>query len=112
MTTFKQHKETGEFLTLAEWEEIYGKEARRSTVKGLGSDIKPFVSPIDGQVVSGRAALREHNKKHGVTNIADYEAGHFEKRGKEMAAEATGNTPEAKKERCELIDKTLNDFGV
>lgn len=112
MTTFKQHKETGEFLTLADWEEIYGKEARHSKAKGLGCDIEAFVSPIDGKIVSGRAALREHNKKHGVTNIADYSPEYFEKRGKEMTLEARGQTPEAKKERCQLIDKTLKDYGV
>lgn len=112
MTTYKHDPDTGEFLPLAEWEEKHGKEARRSTVRGLGSDIEAFVSPIDGLVVSGRAALREHNKKHNVTNIADYSPGYFEKRGKEMKAEATGQTPEAKKERCQLIDKTLNHYGV
>lgn len=112
MTTFKQDPDTGDFISLAEWEEKHGKEPRRSTVRGLGSDIDAFVSPIDGQVVSGRAALREHNKKHGVTNIADYDTGYFEKRAKEMAAEATGQTAEAKQERLKLCDKTLNDFGV
>lgn len=35
-------------------------------------DIQPFVSPITGKVISGRAALREHNKMHNVTNVADY----------------------------------------
>jgi hypothetical protein len=35
-------------------------------------DIEPFVSPIDGRVISGRAALRDHNKQHNVTNVADY----------------------------------------
>ena len=112
MTTYKQDPDTGDFLTLPEWEKKHGREARRSTVKGLGSDIEAFVYPIDGTVISGRAALRTHNEKHGVTNIGDYEAGHFEKRGKEMKAECLGTTAEAKKERYELIDKTLSDFGV
>ena len=35
-------------------------------------DIEPFVSPVDGTVVTGRRALREHNKRHNVTNVADY----------------------------------------
>lgn len=35
-------------------------------------DIEPFVSTIDGTVITGRAALREHNKRHDVTNAADY----------------------------------------
>ena len=50
-------------------------------VAGLGSgqagshtvmgDIPDFVSPIDGQLVSGRAGLREHCKKHGVVPTAE-----------------------------------------
>lgn len=35
-------------------------------------DIPDFVSPIDGKVVNGRAGLREHNKVHNVTNVADF----------------------------------------
>lgn len=35
-------------------------------------DIQPFVSPVDGSIVTGRAALREHNLRNGVTNAADY----------------------------------------
>jgi hypothetical protein len=112
MTTYKQDPATGEFLPLTKWEETYGKSPKRTMAKGLGSDIESFVSPIDGTIVTGRASLREHNERNGVTNIADYDAGYFEKRGKEMKAEATGDTVEAKQERCQLIDKTLNDFGV
>ncbi len=112
MTTFKRDPDTGDFITLGEWEQKHGKAPRRTMAKGLGSDIEAFVSPIDGTVISGRAALRTHNEKHGVTNIGDYEAGHFEKRGKEMKAEATGQTQVAKQERKELIDQTLNNYGV
>jgi hypothetical protein len=35
-------------------------------------DIPDFVSPIDGKVVNGRRGLREHNKRHNVTNAADF----------------------------------------
>lgn len=35
-------------------------------------DIEPFKSPVDGSIVSGRAALREHNRRNNVTNTADY----------------------------------------
>lgn len=34
-------------------------------------DLESFVSPIDGSVVSGRVALREHCKKHGVVPTAE-----------------------------------------
>lgn len=35
-------------------------------------DIEPFVSPVDGKVITGRRALREHNRRHNVTNAADF----------------------------------------
>lgn len=35
-------------------------------------DIPDFQSPIDGSIVHGRRSLRDHNKQHGVTNVADY----------------------------------------
>lgn len=35
-------------------------------------DLSDFVSPIDGQVVHGRTGLREHDRRHGTTNVADY----------------------------------------
>lgn len=35
-------------------------------------DLEDFVSPVDGKVVHGRAGLREHDKRHGTTNVADY----------------------------------------
>jgi hypothetical protein len=30
-----------------------------------------FVSPLDGKLYSGRAGLREHNKRHDVVPVAD-----------------------------------------
>lgn len=35
------------------------------------NDAAPFISPIDRTEVSGRAALREHEKVHGVTQIGN-----------------------------------------
>lgn len=34
-------------------------------------DIEPFVSPIDGSVITGRAALRAHCQQHGVVPTAE-----------------------------------------
>ena len=34
-------------------------------------DVPAFVSPIDGTIVSGRAALREHCKRHDVVPTAE-----------------------------------------
>ena len=112
MTTYLKCDASGEFIPKAEWEQKYGKVPRRKSKSAQAQILDDFVSPIDGSVIRDYKQLSNHNKKHGVTNIADYGAGHFEKRGAEMKNEATGNTVEAKKERCQLIDKTLTDFGV
>ena len=35
------------------------------------SDIDPFVSPIDNQVIGGRRQKREHMKFHGVIDVGN-----------------------------------------
>ncbi len=70
---------------------------------GMLKPIDPFISPIDGTVISCRSTLRKHNREHGVTNIADYGEDYFARRKIEMHNESTGNTREAKQERIETI---------
>ena len=41
-------------------------------VHEIQGDIEPFISPIDKSIISSRAQLREHNRRHNVTNAADY----------------------------------------
>lgn len=50
----------------------YSATASGSSATILG-DIPDFISPVDGTLVSGRAALREHNKRNDVVNTADLE---------------------------------------
>ena len=38
-------------------------------------DIEPFVSPVDGNVVGSRSALREHERRHNVRQIGNDWAG-------------------------------------
>ena len=47
-----------------------------------------FQSPIDKTMISSRKQLAEHNKRYGVTNVADYSNGYVEK--KAVAREAAG----------------------
>lgn len=59
-------------------------------------DLEDFVSPVDGTVVHGRAGLREHDRRNGTTNIADYKetwAKNMEKR----AAFSQGQLPDSKR---------------
>lgn len=35
-------------------------------------DLEAFQSPVTGEEIRGRRAMREHFKQHSVTNISDY----------------------------------------
>lgn len=71
-------------------------------------DIESFKSPIDGSVITDRAQLREHNRKHGVTDSRDYGAEHFERKTKEREDVMQGNTKQAKQGRINDILKAIN----
>ena len=73
---------------------------------------EPFISPVDGKPVTSRSELKAHNAKHGVTDTRDYSEGHFERKREEMKQESIGNTPQAKRERQQLIERQLYRYGV
>ena len=56
-------------------DDLAGQSAMvRSSAPGAPAilgDVPAFVSPIDGSVVSGRAGLREHCKRHDVVPTAE-----------------------------------------
>jgi len=64
--------------------ETYQRERVNSPM--IMKPLESFVSPIDGQVISCRSQLAAHNKKHGVTNSADYSGGYIEQRARERNA--------------------------
>lgn len=37
----------------------------------IAGDLPDFVSPVDGKTYSGRAGLREHNRRNGVVPMED-----------------------------------------
>ena len=55
-------------------------------------DIKPYVSPIDGSIISSRPHQREHMRKHGVTHSSDYSPEFLASRRKEREAKQLGLT--------------------
>lgn len=110
MPTYKFDPEIKGMILKSEYEDKYGKEPKRS--HQVMPDIEAFVSPIDKTVITSRPHLNAHNEKHGVTNIADYSAEHFEEGGKQLAKNARGQTAQDKKERLEVIDKTLTHYGA
>ena len=70
-------------------------------------DIEPFVSPIDGKVITGRAALREHNKRYEVTNVADY-TNEWKQKAKERERMLSGDREFDRKRRKEAIIRAVN----
>ncbi len=65
-------------------------------------DLEPGVSPIYGRIISGRKALRDHDKEHGVTNMADFKET-WEKAAKERAKLFTPGAGYDRKRRIEQI---------
>ena len=110
MASFRFDKETGKVIPVAEWYEKYGVTVGNSAV--VLKSFEAFKSPLDGRMISDRRQLAEHNKKHGVTNIADYGVKHFEDAGKRMNNERIGNTAEANTERREIITQELHKRGM
>lgn len=54
--------------------------------------IEPFKSPVDGSIISDHAQLREHNRRHGVTDSRDYSADFVHKRRLDREARLTGSS--------------------
>ena len=75
-------------------------------------DMQSFVSPITKELITCRGQLRRHNKKHGVTNSADYSADFMDKRNTARINESIGNTPRAKAERIAMLNDQLTKAGV
>ena len=105
MPTYVQDKVTKKFV-------LKGTESQESAGYSIMPDIEPFISPITKEVITGRAALRAHNKKHGVTDSRDYSPELMKKLSKERDDRATGNTPQARKERVENINQVLRSYGI
>ena len=125
-----QSKSIGSQAYNDNFEKIFGtpeeRKARRAKEKEAEAELvaltnksatvmrafEPFISPVDGKPVTSRAELKAHNAKHGVTDTRDYSEGHFERKREEMKQESLGNTPQAKRERQQLIERQLYRYGV
>lgn len=79
----------------------------RAFIRG---DIEPFVSPIDGSVITSRSTLREHNRRHGVADMREWGDRWYEKKAKERREAITGKADRA--ERIETLKRTLYEKGV
>lgn len=49
----------------------YGEAKRTQRHHNVMRDIEPFVSPVDGKVVSSRSAKREHMRRHDLEEVGN-----------------------------------------
>jgi len=106
---------------MARWKQVWNKElgksefipvdeaAARRDLSGasIHGDITPFVSPIDGSVISDRKQLREHNKRHNVVNTHEFGTEHWDIKRKERERFFNGeHTPqESLRRKQELYER-------
>lgn len=111
----KEERDAKKAIEKADMEERWSKmenAMKNAKAVNVQAGFEPFKSPIDGTIITCRSKLKEHNKRHGVTDIRDYGDEWFDKKAKERERETLGMTPEAQKERREIIEKTLYDYGL
>tara|TARA_R110002020_G_scaffold230092_2_gene440866 strand:+ start:328 stop:645 length:318 start_codon:yes stop_codon:yes gene_type:complete len=58
-----------------------------------------FQSPIDGTVIHGDRALRDHNKRHNVVNASEFSPEFYEKKAKERYENTYGETADRKRDQ-------------
>ena len=86
-------------------EATYVADRKHLNVMG---DIEPFKSPITGEVIRGRAHLRQHMKQHGVTNSADYSDDWYKNRRKEIQRQ---QERDGRADRIELLKKATERYS-
>jgi hypothetical protein len=90
-------------------EEYYGDNSRNPQQGYILPDIEPFVSSVDGSVVSSRSVLREHNRKHDVVQYAEFSPEYIEKKVQERMLRLNGQTKEDKQHRIELLKNAIDN---
>ena len=86
MASWIQHPVTGKLIPREEY-----VRPRLNASAAVMGDLEAFVSPIDGTLIDDRGKLRAHNKRHGVTNCADYSPEFYEKKRQQREKEQKFN---------------------
>jgi hypothetical protein len=84
--------------------ESQGKRPSRGVL--ICPDISPFKSVVDGSVITGRRALREHNKRNDVTFADDFKGEWADKR-KTRDSMYGGDSKFDQKRRVEAIKNAV-----
>lgn len=105
---------------MARWRQVFDEEtqtsefvpmdsaavARSSGGASIHGDITPFVSPVDGSVISDRKQLREHNKRNNVVNASEFSDEYYAKKRKERERVYTGERTkdQIRRDRMDIND--------
>ena len=88
-------------------EKIAFSESNNEKTAFVHDEIDAFVSPVDGSVIDSRRKLREHNKKHGVTDMRDYGPQYFERKQRERDEILSAKVGSERKGRIEAIQEAI-----
>ena len=88
--------------------ENHKHSAARSTSAYIMKPIDPFKSKVDGSIISDHKQLKEHNKRNGVTNSADYSESYMDNTRKSMA---TSQERINKTQRIEALQHVMRTKG-
>lgn len=81
-------------------------DVHRTTGVLICPDITPFRSVVDGSAITGRRALREHNKRNGVTFAEDFR-GDWDRAAKAREQMYSGNSKFDRDRRVERIKQSV-----
>jgi hypothetical protein len=81
---WRQCAKTGEMIPIDESAKRMGMGA------AIHGDVTPFVSPVDGSIISDRRQLREHNLRNNVVNSDEFGTQHWDEKRKERDRFYTG----------------------
>ncbi len=89
-----QDPETGKLVPASEYR-------RRGKSHQVMEDIEPFVSPVDGSIISSRKDLREHNRRNNVVQYEE-DTGAIKARQREQEALFSGKGHDSKRRKDAL----------
>ena len=83
---WRQDAKTGKLIP------IDGAARNRDAGAAIHGTIEPFVSPVDGSIISDRKTLREHNLRNNVVNTQEFSKEYYVRKEKERSE--AGNSRE------------------
>ena len=89
--------------------EDYVSKDSSNIYAAIHGDIDSFRSPIDGSIIDDRRKLREHNKRHDVTNTREYGADWFTRRAAERSADNMASSKRNRMARRDEIARAMHN---